>query len=97
MPYQSSKNGRDVHREDNASTIIQAYNNTIDSALPYTLHNVGRAAPLPAFRWKREIQTMVCTYWSTAAAVVAAFKSPCVVGFKQHRFVVAFLLRMSVF
>ena len=41
--YQSSKNGCDVHREDNASTIIKAYNNT--SALPYTLHDVGRAAP----------------------------------------------------
>ena len=39
---------------------------------------------------------MVCTYWSTAA-VVAAFKSPCLVGFKQHRFVVEFLLRVRVF
>ena len=88
------QNGCDVHREDNALTIIKTYNNT--SALPCTLHYVGRAAPLPAFRWEREIQTMVCTYWSTAA-VVAALKSPCVVGFKQHRFVVAFLLRMRVF
>ena len=42
VSYQNPKIGCDVHREDNASTIIKAYNNT--SALPYTLHYVGRAA-----------------------------------------------------
>ena len=46
VSYQSSKNGCDVYREDNASTIIKAYTT---SALQYTLHYVGRAAPLPAF------------------------------------------------
>ena len=38
VSYQSSKNGCDVYREDNASTIIKACNNT--SALSYTLHIV---------------------------------------------------------
>ena len=47
VSYQSSKNGCDVHREDNASTMIIAYNNT--SALPYTLHYVGRVASLSTF------------------------------------------------
>ena len=49
VSYQSSKNGCDVHRGDNASFIIKAYNNT--SALPYTLHYVHLASPLPAIRW----------------------------------------------
>ena len=92
--YQSYKNGCDAHREENASTIIKAYNNT--SVLPYILHYVVRAVVLPAFRWEREIKTMVCTYWSTAA-VVAIFISLCVVSLRQHRFVVAFLLRLRSF
>ena len=55
VSYQSSKNGCDVHREDNASTVINAYNNT--SALLYTfLHYVRHAAPLPALWWEREFK-----------------------------------------